>query len=96
MLTEHVENHQNVVSIHGDGFSLYTFSKIYTYNLDTSTLKRPNFSAPVLLPRKFHRWRSLVGYSPRGHKESDTTEQLHLITCFSPDPLVARRPRVLE
>ena len=31
---------------------------------------------PVLLPGKFHRWRSLVGYSSRGHKESDTTEQL--------------------
>ena len=29
---------------------------------------------PVLLPRKFHRWRSLVGYSPWGRKESDTTE----------------------
>ena len=96
LLTEHVENHQNVVSIHGDGFSLYIFSKIYTYNLDTSTLKRPNFSAPVLLPRKFHGWRSLVGYSPWGHKELDMTEQLHLITCFSPDSLVVRRPRVLE
>ena len=23
-------------------------------------------------------WRSLVGYSPRGHRESDTTERLHL------------------
>ena len=34
-------------------------------------------STPVLLPRKFHGWRSLVGYSPWGHKESDTTEQLH-------------------
>ena len=32
---------------------------------------------PVLLPGKFHGWRSLVGYNPRGHKESDTTEQLH-------------------
>ena len=31
---------------------------------------------PVLLPRKFHGWRSLVGYSPWGRKESDTTEQL--------------------
>ena len=27
-----------------------------------------------LLPRKFHGWRRLVGYSPWGHKESDTTE----------------------
>ena len=30
----------------------------------------------VLLPRKFHGWRSLVGYSPWGRKESDTTEWL--------------------
>ena len=33
---------------------------------------------PVLLPRKFHGWRTLVGYSPWGHKESDMTEWLHL------------------
>ena len=32
---------------------------------------------PVLLPGIFHEWRSLVGYSPWGHKESDTTERLH-------------------
>ena len=32
----------------------------------------------VLLPEKFHRWRSLVGYSPWGRKESDMTEQLHI------------------
>ena len=28
---------------------------------------------PVLLPGKFHGWRSVVGYSPWGHKESDMT-----------------------
>ena len=33
----------------------------------------------VLLPGKFHGWRSLVGYSPWGCKESDTTEQLHCV-----------------
>ena len=32
---------------------------------------------PVPLPRKSHGLRSLVGYSPRGRKESDTTERLH-------------------
>ena len=32
---------------------------------------------PVFLPGKPHGWRSLVGYSPWSHKESDTTEQLH-------------------
>ena len=31
---------------------------------------------PVLLPRESHGQRSLVGYSPWGHKESDTTERL--------------------
>ena len=32
---------------------------------------------PVLLPGKFHGQRSLVGCSPWGHEELDTTEQLH-------------------
>ena len=31
---------------------------------------------PVFLPRESHGQRSLVGYSPWGHKESDKTEQL--------------------
>ena len=32
---------------------------------------------PVLLPGKSHGWRSLVGCSPWGHTESDTTGRLH-------------------
>ena len=32
---------------------------------------------PVFLPRESHGQRSLVGYSPQGCKESDTTEWLH-------------------
>ena len=35
---------------------------------------------PVLLPRKFHGWRSPVGYSPRRRKESDITERLHFLS----------------
>ena len=31
----------------------------------------------VHLPGKSHGWRKVVGYSPRGHKESDMTERLH-------------------
>ena len=31
---------------------------------------------PVFLPRESHGQRSLVGYSPWGHKESDTTERV--------------------
>ena len=32
---------------------------------------------PVLLPGKSQGWRSLVGFSPWGRSESDTTERLH-------------------
>ena len=32
---------------------------------------------PVLLPRKSYGWRSLVGCSPWGRKESDMSERLH-------------------
>ena len=32
---------------------------------------------PVFLPGKSHGWRSLVGCSPWGREESDTTERLH-------------------
>ena len=33
---------------------------------------------PVFWPGEFQGQRSLAGYSPRGHKESDVTEQLSL------------------
>ena len=37
---------------------------------------------PVFLPGKSHGRRSLVGYSPQGHKESDMTQRLHFcILC---------------
>ena len=39
--------------------------------------------APVLLPGKSHRWRSLVGCSPWGRYESDTTERLHFYFSLS-------------
>ena len=37
---------------------------------------------PVFLPGEFHGQRSLAGYSSRGLKESDTTEQLTFIYIF--------------
>ena len=36
---------------------------------------------PVLLPGKSHGWRSQVGCSPWGRKESDTTERIHFHFC---------------
>ena len=44
---------------------------------------------PVFLPGEFHGQRSLVGYSPRGCKESDTTERLtpiHTVHFIGKDP----------
>ena len=40
---------------------------------------------PVRLPGKSHGWRSLVGCSPWGRSESDTTERLHFhfpVSCI--------------
>ena len=42
-----------------------------------SSWRRQWQATPVLLPRKSHGWRSLVGYSPWGRQESVTTEWLH-------------------
>ena len=39
--------------------------------------KRKWQAIPVFLPGESHGWRSLVGCSLWGHKESDTTERLH-------------------
>ena len=40
-------------------------------------LEKEMAPTPVFLPGETHGRRSLVGYSPRGLKESDTTEWLH-------------------
>ena len=40
------------------------------------------FSTPVFLPGKSHGQKSLVDYSPRGRKESDTTERLSFFLCI--------------
>ena len=38
---------------------------------------------PVFLPGKFHGQRSLAGYSPWSHKESDMTKHMaHTILCY--------------
>ena len=48
--------------------------------------RRQCHPTPVLLPGKSHGWRSLVGCSPWGSKESDKTERLHFdfsLLCIS-------------
>ena len=42
------------------------------------SLEKEWLPTPVFLPREFYGQRSLVSYSPWGHKQSDTTERLTL------------------
>ena len=42
--------------------------------------RRKEQTTPVFLPGKSHGQRSLAEYSPWGHEESDTTEQLDIDT----------------
>ena len=50
---------------------------LYITYSSVSTLRRQWHPTPVLLPGKSHGRRSLVGCSPWGSEESDTTERLH-------------------
>ena len=44
-------------------------------DLDSILWRRKRQPTPVFLPGESHGQRSLVGYSPRGHEESDMTER---------------------
>ena len=57
----------------------WDYINIILYNMR----RRKWHPTPVLLPGKFHGWKSLVGYSPWGHKESDMTERLHFLSFYS-------------
>ena len=58
-------------------FDMY-FLNICLLNLICLIIMRRQWQPiPVLLPGKSHGRRSLVGCSPWGHEELDTTEQLH-------------------
>ena len=45
-------------------------------------LEKEMAPTPVFLPGKSHGRRSVVGYSPWGRKESDTTERLHFTSAY--------------
>ena len=51
---------------------------------------------PVFLPGKSHGRRSLVGYSPWGRKESDTTERLHFSLFYALHGPASSRPLNLQ
>ena len=53
--------------------------------------RRELLPSPVFLPEKFHGQKSLVGYIPRGHKESDLPEQLSSHTLLRVGNIKKRR-----
>ena len=65
----------------------YIYCALYFYFVAVSWYspwRRKWQPTPVFFPGKSHGWRRLAGYSPRGLKESDTAEQLHLTHDFLP------------
>ena len=52
-------------------------SEDWDWRIYATMWRRQRQPTPLLLPGKSHGRRSLVGYSPWGLKESDTTERLH-------------------
>ena len=72
------------------GFTLVLFS-LQMFTEPLLYWRRKWQPTPVFLPGESHGWRSLVGYSPQAHKESDTNERLHfhflLYTCVYSGPI---------
>ena len=73
---------QNVVSSTGQLLDLYQLLMDLKKGR-VGKRRRQWHPTPVLLPGKSHGWRSLVGCSPWGHEESDTTERLHFHVSLS-------------
>ena len=57
----------------------YHLSKCHIHVLAYCIWRRQWHTTPALLPGKSRGWRSLIGCSPWGRKESDTTKRLHFI-----------------
>ena len=55
-------------------------------------LEKEMATTPVPLPGKSHGQRSLVGYSPWGRNDSDTTEKLHFQKVRVPVTVLYNRP----
>ena len=71
----------NLLIINIIKFFIFLFFLKFLYIILQFLLYRS--TTPVLLPGKSHGRRSLVGQSPWGRQESDTTERLHFHFSFS-------------
>ena len=77
MIFINVFNDTVVYNISLNGFSIIYLNSHPMVISSVSYRRRQWHPTPVLLPGNSHRRRSLVGCSPWGLKESDTTERLH-------------------
>ena len=87
------QRYQNFVRINGWTFILFGLLLLGGYYYQRYYRWRRKWQlTPVLLPGKFHGRKSLVGYSPWGRKESDTTGWLHSLTQGYPHNSGANKP----
>ena len=78
-------------------FSVHVLLKIHLENFEhyfTSVSEKAWHPTPVLLPGESHGWMSLVGCSPWGCKELETTEQLDF-HFYALEKEMATHPSVL-
>ena len=69
-----------MIEVYASQNTFISRNQIYQYLLNTCNMqsqRRQWHPTPVLLPGKSHGRRSLVGCSPQGGQELDTTERLH-------------------
>ena len=68
---------RSLLQHHSSKASILQCSALFIAQLSHPYWRRQWHPTPVLLPGKSHGRRSLAGCSPRGRKETDTTERLH-------------------
>ena len=69
--------------------SLPAVQETWARSLSREDPLKKEMGTPVLLPGKFHGWRSLVGYSPRGGKEPDMAESLTSVHDYRENHLLS-------
>ena len=63
-------------------------TRVQSLGWEDALERRESQPTPVFLPGEFHEQRSLVGYNPWSHKQSDTSEQL-ILSLFIRKPISA-------
>ena len=74
----HIYLHEHICDCYSQQECRSKLPSLQLLKLSPKTARRRKWQpTPVLLPREFCGWQSLVGFCPWGRRELDTTEQLH-------------------